>query len=278
VGQAEVEQEEVGLVVEGEDLGGGATQDDGVALGFEGAHEPWPDRRVVFDEPDGCHSRSFTLPLGSMKGRGPTLARMRRGITPAVLVVLAVVGLGACASKGTPTASSPSTTAGSGSTSSPSSTCASSTTVAGSKPGAPESSPPGDIPDNQAFVAYSPPSGLYTIKVPEGWARSETATAVTFSDKFNSITIDTAAPPAESAPCFASPNVTNVTRKAGPAVLTRYQADSPADPVTGKVVRDDVERYEFSHGGTTVVLTLAGSSGSDNVDPWRIVTDSFAWR
>jgi hypothetical protein len=205
---------------------------------------------------------------------------MRRSISLVVLVVMALVGLGACASKGTGgKVASPPTSSSSSSSPAPSTAggCASSTTVAGSSAG-PETSPPGDIPDNQAFVAYSPPSGLYTIKVPEGWARSETATAVTFSDKFNSITIDTAAPAAESAPCFALQNVTNVTRKAGAAVLTRYQADSPADPVTGKVVRDDVERYEFSHNATTVVLTLAGSSGSDNVDPWKIVTDSFAWR
>ena len=32
-------------------------------------------------------------------------------------------------------------------------------------------SPPGDIPDNQAFVRY-PAGGDYSVKVPEGWARS----------------------------------------------------------------------------------------------------------
>jgi len=48
--------------------------------------------------------------------------------------------------------------------------------------------------------------------------------------------------------------------------------------VTGKVVRDDVERYEFWRGGTEAVLTLSGAAGSDNVDPWRLVTDSFTWR
>jgi hypothetical protein len=149
--------------------------------------------------------------------------------------------------------------------------------VAGGNSG-PETNAPGDIPDNQAFVAYSPPSGLYTVKVPEGWARSESATTTTFSDKFNSITIGTTAPPAESAPCFAPKDTTSVTRKGGTAKLVTYQADSPPDPVTGKVVRDDVERYEFSRNGTVVVLTLAGAAGSDNVDPWKIVTDSFAWR
>jgi hypothetical protein len=39
-----------------------------------------------------------------------------------------------------------------------------------------------------------------------------------------------------------------------------------------------VERYEFWRAGHEVVLTLSAPVGSDNVDPWRKVTDSFAWR
>ena len=44
------------------------------------------------------------------------------------------------------------------------------------------------------------------------------------------------------------------------------------------VVPDAVERYEFWRGGTEAVVTLSGAAGSDNVDPWRLVTDSFTWR
>jgi hypothetical protein len=60
-------------------------------------------------------------------------------------------------------------------------------------------------------------------------------------------------------------------------VLATYRADSSPDPVTGKVVHDDVERYELWRSGTTAVVTLASPKGSDNVDPWRKVTDSFTW-
>ena len=35
-----------------------------------------------------------------------------------------------------------------------------------------EVNPPGDIPDNQAFVPYTSSSGGYTISMPEGWARN----------------------------------------------------------------------------------------------------------
>jgi hypothetical protein len=31
------------------------------------------------------------------------------------------------------------------------------------------------------------------------------------------------------------------------------------------------------HDGREVVLTLSGPKGADNVDPWRIVTDSLRW-
>ena len=46
---------------------------------------------------------------------------------------------------------------------------------------------------------------------------------------------------------------------------------------TGKVTAQSVERYEFFRNGRTVTLTLAGPVGADNVDPWRRITDSFAW-
>ena len=130
--------------------------------------------------------------------------------------------------------------------------------------------------------------------MPEGWARVEAGGAVTFTDKLNSIRMETTS--AASAPTVSSAQqnevpaiqaasknyqagkVTNVTRKSGSAVLITYKADSSPDPVTGKVVHDDVERYEFWRSGTEVILTLSGPVGADNVDPWRIVTDSFTWK
>jgi hypothetical protein len=47
--------------------------------------------------------------------------------------------------------------------------------------------------------------------------------------------------------------------------------------VTGKSVTDAVERYTFTKGTNIAVLTLSGPQGADNVDPWRIVTDSLRW-
>jgi hypothetical protein len=166
--------------------------------------------------------------------------------------------------------------------------------TATTKAAAPEVNPAGDIPDNQVFVPYSPPGGQFTVKVPEGWGRTARAGTVSFTDKLNTISMQ--AQPAPTAPTVASArqaevpaiqsasrryepgSVTQVRRAGGGVVLVTYKADAPADPVTGKVVHDAVERYEFWRGGTEAILTLAGPVGADNVDPWRIVSDSFRWR
>src|SRR5215470_17775578 len=59
-------------------------------------------------------------------------------------------------------------------------------------PNAPEHSPAGDIPDNQAFVAYAPPGATYSVKVPEGWSRTATGGAVSFTDKLNTVRLEQA--------------------------------------------------------------------------------------
>jgi antitoxin (DNA-binding transcriptional repressor) of toxin-antitoxin stability system len=76
---------------------------------------------------------------------------------------------------------------------------------------------------------------------------------------------------------FKAGSVSTVTRSTGPAVRITYQASSPTDPVTGRSHTDAVERYVFLHAGKDIVLTLSGPKGADNVDPWRIVTDSLRY-
>jgi hypothetical protein len=151
---------------------------------------------------------------------------------------------------------------------------------------------PGDIPDTQHFVTYHSGDG-YRIDYPEGWAQMQSGLTVTFTDKFNSVRVESASAPdapsvasaestdvaalATSAACFQAGKVSQVTRKAGSAVKITYRADSAPDSVTGKSVVEDVERYEFWRAGKLITITLSSPKGSDNVDPWRTVTDSFTW-
>src|SRR5436190_14273268 len=60
-------------------------------------------------------------------------------------------------------------------------------------PNAPDKSPPGDIPDNQAFVRFTAPSRDFTVKVPEGWSEQRRGRAVVFTDKLNAVRIESRA-------------------------------------------------------------------------------------
>jgi hypothetical protein len=168
--------------------------------------------------------------------------------------------------------------AGCGSTSSKSSSTA-------PNPNAPEKSPPGDIPDNQVYVPYKVPAGHVTLKVPEGWAQTKANGSVTFTDKLNSVAIQSvpaaaplsAAAAQKAAQGLASAKVSTIKRPAGTAVHITYLAKSKPDPVTGKVTTDAVERYVFFHNGRLATLTLTGAKAADNVDPWRIVSSSVRW-
>jgi hypothetical protein len=211
----------------------------------------------------------------------------------AAFAVFAACGGGGGGKAAPATSAAPATGAAPATTAAPGSTSTQDTKGA-VNPNAPEVNQAGDIPDNQVFVAYTPPAGGYTVKVPEGWARSDSGGAVVFTDKLNSIRLEMV--DAATAPTVASVTQTDlppikaaaknfevgtvkvVTRKSGSAVLATYRADAAPNPVTGKVVHDDVERYEFWRAGKAVILTLAGPQGADNVDPWRIVTDSFGWQ
>jgi hypothetical protein len=207
----------------------------------------------------------------------------RRVSKRAPLLLLSLALLAAC-SQGTGTS-------GGGSSSSPSPQAASSSPAAGPQV---ETNPPGDIPDTQVFVDFKPAAGGFHLKVPEGWSQVQDGSAYVFTDKYNSIRVESisaaAAPTADSVrqgevpqiqartAHFSLGPITTVSRKSGMAILVKYTGDSPVNPVTGKVAHEDYERYDFWKAGTEVAVTLASPVGSDNVDPWKVVTDSFAWQ
>jgi hypothetical protein len=137
-----------------------------------------------------------------------------------------------------------------------------------------EVSPAGDIPDNQAYVVFQAPGAPFSVKVPEGWSQTKNASAVVFTDKLNTIELAWGAT-APAAPAGAK--VSTVKRTAGRAERSTYEAQSSPDAVTGKTRTNAVERYVFTHGSQRAILTLSGPKGADNVDPWKIVTDSVRW-
>lgn len=214
--------------------------------------------------------------------------RLSRLRATAIAVVVAA-GVAACSS---PSAAPSGSTTGGGRTSSPS-TSQSAAAGAAPKPAGTESNPPGDIPDTQAYVAFSVPGKPVSVKVPEGWARNLNGDITMFTDKLNGVqvrvTASTAALSQTSVrstevpslqrvvPKFTLGAITTVRRAGQPVLLLTYQGDSAPNQVTGKVVRDAFERYIFVHGGLRLDLTLFAPTNADNVDPWRLVSDSVRW-
>ena len=156
-----------------------------------------------------------------------------------------------------------------------------------------EKNPPGDIPDNQAFVAFKSPLG-FAVKAPEGWARRELPNGVSFSDKYNELQVAVA--PAATAPTLAalqagdiavlekSPRAVRVAGikpvalPAGNAFVAHYSANSDPNPVTNKAVRLENARYYFWKAGRLATLTLSAPAGADNADQWLVMARSFTWQ
>jgi hypothetical protein len=236
----------------------------------------------------GCDGRAVNLTqTGSLRFLGLPV------------VALFVAALAGCAGGGSATPAS-STTGSSTSGVGPAS--ASPTTGSASPAAAPsnvaavpaESNPPGDIPDNLAFVRYRNSPGGYTFRHPEGWAQTGSGTAVNFTDKLNGVTVDSAAATSaptvasarstdlarlqQSVPAFHLSNVTAVSLPGGTGVRIVFRRNSDADPVTGKVYRDEVEEYLVFGSGRLVRMDLYGPVGADNVDAYRTMSQSLRIR
>ena len=160
------------------------------------------------------------------------------------------------------------------------------------QPIAPETNPPGDIPDSQAFVTYTSPAG-FSLKVPEGWALTQRPDGASFADKYGSIDISLAtaasAPTSEQARREALAKLVKsgravrisatqrVTLPAGPALLIVYTSNSEPNAVTDKQIRLENNRYLFYRAGHEAALTLSAPAGADNADQWQLMARSFRW-
>jgi hypothetical protein len=200
--------------------------------------------------------------------------------------LVAAALLAACGSSGS---SSTSTTAGGASKPSPS---AGAGGGAAQAPSEAQSAATGDIPDNQVFLSFHNPVEGYTIRYPEGWARKGAGALVTFQKQANVIRVSVAkgppATPSSVAAALAAQRKTDPTITAGkpqqvtiggaPVVKVTYTRQSAPDPVTGKRLPLTIDRYVFAHGGKVAVVDLGTPKGVDNVDAYRMISNSFRWK
>jgi len=192
--------------------------------------------------------------------------------------------------------SSSSTSASLPSTSSPQSTttvaakpsCGTSTSASASEAG---STAQGDIPDNQQFLTYRNRSGGYSISYPQGWARSGSGDQVTFQDKSNTVAIKVApgtqpTPASTSAelkqeaaadPCLNSGQPQTTSAGPNQVVKVTFTTEGQKSAVTGQRPKITVDRYVYFKGGRVATVDLATPVGVDNVDAYRMISESFRW-
>ncbi len=136
------------------------------------------------------------------------------------------------------------------------------TTQGAAVPSEAESLATGDIPDNQEFLTFTDKPAGYSIEYPAGWARTGNGNDVTFREKGNVVHVGVHPGKARS----GSGEKRTLTRKSAP------------DPVTGKSLPLMVDIYEYEKGGKVAVLELSTPEGVDNVDAYRMISESFRWR
>ncbi|MGJ4859668.1 hypothetical protein ACN6KF_005703 [Labrys sp. La1] len=161
------------------------------------------------------------------------------------------------------------------------------------KPAPAEKNPPGDIPDTQVFIDYVSPAG-FTLKVPEGWARTDQTDGAKFVDKLDGVILSVVkadtAPTAESTKEDYLPrleaseravkvaSVSAVRLPAGSAIRIVYTSNSQPNAVSSRQVRLENERYLYFKDGKLVTLEFYAPKGADNVDQWQLMSRSFGWR
>jgi hypothetical protein len=149
----------------------------------------------------------------------------------------------------------------------------------------------GDIPDNQNFLVYRDKRVGFSIKYPEGWSQTKSAGGIDFKDKNNLVRVAVhkgQAPTAArvsaelkklkaSQPSLKAQAPKQINLKAGPAIKVTYTTTSAPNPVTGKRVVLMVDRYELAKKGRVAVIDLGTPTGVDNVDAYRLMSESFTW-
>jgi hypothetical protein len=251
------------------------------------------------------YRREAIPPTEAFRRKSDAFGRLERmmliqklSLAGAVIGALLVGGCGSSSSSSTGAGSARAATSQSagGTTATPAAGSSVSGGSGGSAPGTlsadARSAATGDIPDNQVFLVLTNPAGGYSMKYPEGWTRSGSGHSTTLRDKNNLVQVSivrgvdptpasvsrqlSALKRSEPTLVFGAPRVVNLG--SGPMVRVVYTTESAPNPVTGKRVKLIVDRYELAHAGHMATVDLGTPTGVDNIDAYRKMIASFAWR
>ena len=138
------------------------------------------------------------------------------------------------------------------------------------------------------FLVFRNGAAGYSIKYPEGWAQLGSGDRVTFRDKNNivRIVVTNGAAPTTASVRADLGSLSGVriqtppegkTIAANKAIKVVYTTDSAPNAVTGKRVKLVVDRYYYWKDGRVAVVDLGTPEGVDNVDAYRLMSESYRW-
>jgi hypothetical protein len=150
----------------------------------------------------------------------------------------------------------------------------------------------GDVPDNAVFLTYHQAKLGFSIQYVEGWQVTTQPDGVLIKDKDSSEAVTVVTEPSDVAGYIASTDLPALQSQAGFKLVKQdtvkvggtqldhlvYHIPSPPDPVTGKQVPATVDRYYVPGSGRLAVVSLSTPDGVDNVDAFRQMITSFAWK
>ena len=78
-------------------------------------------------------------------------------------------------------------------------------------------------------------------------------------------------------PCLTPGRPEPTTAGPNKVVKVTYTTEGQKSPVTGKRPKITVDRYVYFNGGKVATVDLATPVGVDNVDAYRMISESFRW-
>jgi hypothetical protein len=229
------------------------------------------------------------------KSHGQLMRTARIGACATGTILFGLLAAGCTAQQPNPQSSPATPNATAPTSASPSQSVQKTAALPVEKPVPPEKNPPGDIPDSQAFVTFTSKSGGYSLKAPEGWARSENGANVKFVEKVDGEQVEVTK--SATTPTIASIKsiqvaalqqkghaikIKQVVSKSmghgNTAIVVTYDSNSETNPVTGKKIRQENATYYYYRQGKLAALTLWAPAGADNVDQWKLISESFRWQ
>jgi hypothetical protein len=80
-----------------------------------------------------------------------------------------------------------------------------------------------------------------------------------------------------SDPCLHAGSPQATTAGPNQVVKVTYTTEGQKSPVTGQRPKITVDRYVYFKGGKIVTVDLGTPVGVDNVDAYRMISESFRW-